>query len=328
VHAISLHAFGAPENLQYEEVPDPAPGEDQVRIAVQASGVHLIDTTLRSGIQMGPLPLPDLPAIPGREVAGFVDRVGPGVDDEWIGGRVVAHLGPASAGYAELAVAPASALHEVPDHVGFDVAVAMVGTGRTAVGILDVAALTGDDVVLVTAAAGGLGTLFLQAARNAGAAAVGVAGGPEKVECVRAIGADVAVDYREPDWADQVRASLGDREVSVVLDGVGGEAGRAAMALLGVGGRHILFGWSAGQPTEITTADLMGRGLTVTAIGPRLLPNLRELATRALDEAAAGHLIPVVQHFPLARAADAHAALEARATAGKVVLVPAGVRRS
>jgi NADPH2:quinone reductase len=72
----------------------------------------------------------------------------------------------------------------------------------------------------------------------------------------------------------------------------------------------------------------MGRGLTVTAIGPRLLPHLRELATRALDEAAAGRLVPVVQHFQLARADDAHASLEARATAGKVVLVPAGVRSS
>ena len=98
MHAIRLHAFGPPENLQYEEVPDPAPAEDQVRIAVQASGVHLIDTTLRSGIQMGPLPLPALPAIPGREVAGLVDGVGPGVDDEWIGRRVVAHLGPRAEG--------------------------------------------------------------------------------------------------------------------------------------------------------------------------------------------------------------------------------------
>jgi len=284
MHAVRLHAFGPPDNLQYEEVPDPAPGEDQVRIAVQAGGVHLIDTTLRNGIQMGPLPLPDLPASPGREVAGVVDGVGPGVDDEWTGRRVVAHLGPASGGYAEMAVAPVSALHEVPDHVGVDVAVAMVGTGRTA---------------------------------------VGVAGGSEKVECSSAVGADVAVDYREPGWSDRVRAALGDREVSVVLDGVGGEAGRAAMELLGIAGRHILLGWSAGHPTEITTADLMGRGLTVTAIGPRLLPHLRELATRALDEAAAGRLDPVVQHFPLARAADAHASLEARATAGKVVLVPA-----
>jgi NADPH:quinone reductase len=95
-----------------------------------------------------------------------------------------------------------------------------------------------------------------------------------------------------------------------------------------VAGRHILFGWSAGKPTELTTADLMGRGLTVTAIGPRLLPRLRELATRALDEAAAGRLVPIVQRFPLARADDAHASLEARAAAGKVVLVPVGVRRS
>ena len=328
MHAIRLHAFGPPENLQYEEVPDPEPAEDQVRIAVQASGVHLIDTTLRSGMQMGPLPLPDLPAIPGREVAGMVDGVGPGVDDEWIGRRVVAHLGPASGGYAEVAVAPVSALHEVPDHVGFDVAVAMIGTGRTAVGILEVAALTGDDVVLVTASAGGLGTMFVQAARNAGAAVVGVAGGPEKVERVREMGADVAVDYRESGWADRVRERLGDREVSVVLDGVGGEAGRAAMELLGIGGRHILFGWSAGQPTDVTTADIMGRGLTVTAIGPRLLPRLRELATLALDEAASGRLVPVVQYFPLDRAADAHAAVEARATVGKVVLVPPGVRDS
>ena len=126
MHAIRLHAFGPPENLQYEEVPDPEPAEDQVRIAVQASGVHLIDTTLRSGMQMGPLPLPDLPEIPGREVAGVVDGAGPGVDDEWIGRRVVAHLGPASGGYAEAAVAPVSALHELADHVGFDAAVAMI----------------------------------------------------------------------------------------------------------------------------------------------------------------------------------------------------------
>jgi NADPH:quinone reductase len=322
VHAVRLHAFGPAENLRYEEIPDPAPGADQVRIRAEVSGVHLIDTTLRRGVAMGPLPLPDLPAIPGREVAGVADAVGPDVDERLVGRRVVAHLGAASGGYAELAVAPAGALHEVPDHVPSDVAVAMIGTGRTAVGILDAAALTGDDAVLVTAAAGGLGTLFVQAARNVGAVAVGVAGGPEKVDRVRASGAEVAVDYLEPDWPDRVRDALGDRDVSVVLDGVGGEAGRAAMELLGVGGRHVMFGWSAGEPTAVTTQDLMSRGLTVTAIGPRLLPRLRELETRSLQEAAAGRFTPLVQHFPLARAADAHRALETRATTGKVVLVP------
>jgi NADPH:quinone reductase len=323
VHAIRLHAFGPAENLVYEEVPDPVTAEDQVRIAVEAGGVHLIDTKLRNGVQMGPLPLPDLPAIPGREIAGIVDAIGPGVDERWVGRRVVAHLGPTGAGgYAELAVAPVGALHELPEHVAADVAVAMIGTGRTAVGILDVAALTGDDVALVLAAAGGLGSLFVQAARNVGAVTVGVAGGPKKVERVRALGADVAVDYSAPDWPDRVRASLGDRSVTVVLDGVGGEAGHAAMDLLGVAGRHVLFGGSAGEPTQVTTEDLMSRGLTVTALGPRILPRLRELETRSLEEAAAGRLVPLVQHFPLAQAADAHRALETRATAGKVVLMP------
>jgi NADPH:quinone reductase len=218
-------------------------------------------------------------------------------------------------------VAPVSALHELPDHVSADAAVAMIGTGRTAVGILDVAALSGDDVVLVLAAAGGLGSLFVQAARNAGATVVGVAGGPDKVERVRALGADVAVDYSTPDWPDRVRDALEERPVTVVLDGVGGDAGRAALELLGVGGRLVLFGWSAGEPTVVAAHDVMSRGLTVTGLGPRLLPRLRELETRALGELAAGRLIPAVQQFPLARAADAHRALETRATTGKVVLV-------
>ena len=105
MHAIRLHAFGPAANLRYEEVEDPRPGPGQVRIAVAASGVHLIDTALRAGRPMGPLPLPELPTIPGREVAGTVDAVGPDVDEGWVGRRVVAHLGLASGGYAELAVA-------------------------------------------------------------------------------------------------------------------------------------------------------------------------------------------------------------------------------
>jgi NADPH2:quinone reductase len=320
VHAIVLHAFGPAENLVYEEVPDPTPAAGEVRIAVEAAGVHLIDTTLRRGIQMGPLPLPDLPAIPGREVAGTVDAIGPDVDARWDGRRVVVHLGTASAGYAEHAVAPVASLHELAEHVGADAAVAMIGTGRTAVGILDVAELTGDDVVLVLAAAGGLGNLFIQAARNVGATAVGAAGGQEKVERVRLLGA-IAVDYAELGWPNRIRDALGDRIVSVVLDGVGGDAGRAALELLGVGGRVVLFGWSAGEPTAITTQDLM-RGLTVTGLGPRLLPRLRELETRSLAELAAGRLVSAVERFPLARAADAHRMLAERKVVGRVVLLP------
>jgi NADPH2:quinone reductase len=227
-----------------------------------------------------------------------------------------------SGGYAEEAVAAVASLHGIPDHLTSEAAVAMIGTGRTAVGVLEVAGLTSKDVVLVTAAAGGLGSLFLQAARNAGATVIGVAGGTEKTAIVRSLGADVAVDYLQPAWAEQVRSSLDGAAVSIVLDGVGGALGRAALELLGVGGRIVIFGWSAGEPTQVTTQDLNQRGLTATGLGPRLLPRLRELETRALSEAAAGSLRPLVHEFPLAEAAAAHMALETRRTWGKVVLRP------
>jgi len=326
MHAIRQHAFGPAENLHYEELPDPVPGDGQVRISVAASGVHLLDTTIRRGVSGGPFPLPELPMVPGREVAGTVDAVGPGVDARWLDRRVVAHLGMASGGYAEQAVAQVDVLHEIPEDMSEDVAVAMIGTGRTAMGILDVAALTAQDVVLVTGAAGGLGSLLIQAARNVGAFVVGVAGGPAKTEQVRAVGATVAADYLVPGWPDRVRDALGGRAVSVVLDGVGGEQGQAAMKLLGPGGLLVLFGWSSGEPTQITTADLYAGGLTATAaIGPRLLRRpggLRELETRALKEAGAGRLVPLITRFSLAQAAAAHTAIETRATIGKTVLVP------
>ncbi|HYZ28212.1 MAG TPA: zinc-binding dehydrogenase [Thermoleophilaceae bacterium] len=322
MHAIRQHEFGPAANLLYEEVADPVPSEGEVRIAVEAAGVHLIDTAIRRGEAWG-YPVPELPMVPGREVAGIVDDVGPGVSSDWHGRRVVAHLGFASGGYAERAVAAVDSLHEIPEHVAADAAVAAIGTGRTAIAILEIAALRSADVVLITAAAGGLGTLFVQAALAAGARVAGVAGGAEKVARVRALGA-IGVDYLQPDWPERVREALGDLEPSVVLDGVGAEVGREALGLLGPGGRIILFGWSAGEPTQITTKDLMGRGLTATwALGQRpSRERQRELETQALAAVAEGRLTPVTQRFPLARAAAAHTAVESRATIGKTVLVP------
>ncbi|MEU7942867.1 zinc-binding dehydrogenase [Microbispora bryophytorum] len=334
MYAIRLHAFGPAENLVYEEVEDPEPGPGQVRVAVRAAGVHLVDTTLRAGKYAGgPIPVPDLPTIPGREVAGVVDAVGPGVDPGLVGRRVVTHLGMVPGGYAELAVRDASAIHEIPDGLGYGEAVAMIGTGRTTMGILDVAEIRADDVVLVTAAAGGIGNLLVQAAVRAGATVVGLAGGAAKVSRVLELGAHHAVDYAVPGWPGEVRAILGDREVTLALDGVGGDLGRATLELLGVGGRIVLFGWAdaEGGPTALTTQDLYARGITAAvAVGPRVLKRpggLRGLEERALAAAAgsgagSGALVPLVQSFPLKDAAAAHAALETRATTGKVVLVP------
>lgn len=326
MRAIRLHAFGPPENLVYESVDDPEPGPGQVRVVVAAAGVHLIDTAIRAGRNGGPYPLPDLPQIPGREVAGTVDAVGDGVDASWLGRRVVAHLGMASGGYAERAVRDVAAIHPLPDGLGEDVAVAMIGTGRTAMAILDRARPERGDVVAVTAAAGGLGTLLVQAAKHAGATVAGLAGGPEKVARVRALGADVAVDYSAGGWTEALRAQLDGRVPTLVLDGVGGRSGRGALELLGRGGRIVLYGMASGTPTEISSADLFQLGITASAAigrGGARPEDVRGLEERALTEAAAGRLAPVVDsRFPLADAAAAHAALESRATVGKVVLIP------
>jgi NADPH:quinone reductase len=187
----------------------------------------------------------------------------------------------------------------------------MIGTGRTAMAILDTAAIEAGDVVLVTAAAGGLGALLSQAARRAGARVIGAASAP-KLERVEA---DVVVDYTRPGWTGGVE------EVTVVLDGVGGAAGRAAFELLARGGRHVLYGWSAGEMTPITSGDIVARGLTVSSALVRP-GSMRELEERSLAAAADGRLAPLVQTFPLADAAAAHAALESRQTVGKVVLAP------
>jgi NADPH2:quinone reductase len=330
MHAIRLHAFGPAENLVHEptETPTPAPG--QVRIKVAAAGVHLLDTALREGHQ-GPAPaLPELPTIPGREVAGTVDALGPGTDPAWLGRRVVVHLGFAPGGYAETAVADADRLHPVPDTLDPAEAVAMIGTGRTALGILQFADLGPDATALVPAAAGGIGTLLVQYAKNTGATVIALAGGPAKTALAAANGADLALDYTTPDWADTLRAHH-PHGATVLFDSLGGDFARTALGLLAPGAQHLVFGWSQGPLTLTTTeqAALDARRITTLGVlGPAMLQRvgtpdpLRTLETRALAEAAAGRLRPAVQRYPLAEAARAHRDLESRATTGKVVLEP------
>ena len=326
MHAIRLHAFGPAENLVHEEVDDPHPAPGQVRIAVRAAGVHLLDTALREGFQ-GPAPEPTpLPTVPGREVAGVVESLGEGVAGLWLGKRAVAHLGFAPGGYAELAVTDVERAHEIPQNLDFAQAVAMIGTGRTALGIVQFAEFGPDTVAVIPAAAGGIGTLLVQYASNASAVVVGLAGGPEKTARVRDNGADLAVDYTDPGWPEKVRAFLGGRPATLVLDGVGGDVARASVDLLGPGGRHLVFGWSGeglrgGGPylVEGVSEQVLGPVMLRRAGGP---DPMRTLELRALTKAAAGRLVPAVQRFPLAAAADAHRALETRATTGKVVLEP------
>ncbi|GLZ34658.1 oxidoreductase [Lentzea sp. NBRC 105346] len=295
--AIRQYEFGPAETLRFEEVPDPQPAENQVLIHVASAGVHLVDTSIRKGAFGNP----ELPMTPGREVAGVVTQ-GPA---EWLGRRVVAHLGMANGGYAEKAVANVEALHALPDDVSFDNAVAMIGTGRTTVGILQVAKLTPEDRVLVLSAAGGIGALLVQEAWNVGASVVGLAS-KGKLEH----------DYSELDSLE---------DFTVVFDGVGGEIGDQALRALGPGGRIIIYGWASGTSTKVSTEILYRNSLTATvALGPGLLKKgLRPLETEALQALQTGRFTPSInQPFALRDAAKAHEALESRATTGKVVLHP------
>lgn len=332
MHASTLHAFGPPAHLRYEEVPTPVPEPGQVRIKVAAAGVHLVDTALRAGEALGPFRLPELPTIPGREVAGTVDALGPGTDAGWLGQRVTAHLGMAPGGYAEFAVVDAARAHRLPDGLPADHAVAMIGTGRTTMGVLRFTGIGPDDTVLVLAAAGGIGSLLVQYAKSRGATVIGAAGGPAKTAAVTDLGADQAVDYSQPEWTDEIRHKLGaDRPLTRLFEGVGGGLGRAALDLLAPGGEHLSYGDAAarGERTTLTEEEQRARGISsLLVVGPAMLEkvggpgNIRVLEEEALALAAAGTLVPLVHHFPLAEADRAHHALETRCTIGKVVLIP------
>ncbi|GGO08092.1 zinc-binding dehydrogenase [Micromonospora parathelypteridis] len=326
MYAALLHEFGPAGNLRYEQVAAPVPGNGEVRVEVRASGVHFIETTLRTGRGIGPHSAPALPVVLGSEVAGVVSALGPDVDDSWLGRPVVGTLA-SYGGYAEQAVVPIDALHDRPEQLSAEAAVAMVTTGATTLGLLDIAQPGPGDVALVTSAAGGVGALLVQALRRRGVIVVGLVGGPDKVRQATSLGADIAVDYRDQRWPDAVRADLGShRQVNIVFDGVGGTSGRQAFDLLGPGGRFVLHGWASGTATRITTDDIIARASTVTwALGPQLLRRagtMRELQAQAIRAAADGALTPLITRYPLSRAEDAHADLENRRAIGKVILVP------
>jgi NADPH:quinone reductase len=325
VRAIVVRERGGPEVLRLEDVADPVAGASEVVIRVQAAGVQLIEGRMLSG-RPGPYPPPELPTTPGREVAGVVDEVGPDVDAAWLGRPVAAYLG-AAGGYAARAVAPVAALRPIPDGVDPDQAVAMVATGRTAMAIVDLAQITADDVVAITAAAGGIGSLAVQVAHHAGATVVGLAGGAAKVDLARGLGADVAIDYLDPGWPGAVRAVLGERRVTAALDGVGGAVAADLLNLVAPGGRMVLFGFAAG-PMPLTSGDLFRTGVTLSAaVGARAAAQPESVQRAYGDQAMAalgqGRIRAVINPpFALTDAADAHRALEGRHTSGKVVLVP------
>jgi NADPH2:quinone reductase len=288
---------------------------------VAVAEVNFVETQLRRGTTPG-LPLPKPPYVPGGGVAGRVVEVGDGVEPDWSGRRVVAWTPDGHGGNAERAVAEVGALVPVPDGVGLPEAAALLNDGGTALGLFEGAGVREGERVLVEAAAGGLGSLLVQFAVSAGARVIGAARGADKLALVRELGAE-AVDYSTPGWTKRVLDLAGGADV--VFDGVGGEIGREAFGVTARGARFSVHGASGGAPTMIAPEEADRRGVTVFGIEQLAGfagDGAAERARRVLEEAAAGRIRPVIgQRVPLERAAEAHAAMEARSVVGKTLLI-------
>ena len=313
MRAVLLEQFGPPENLVLREVPDPVPGPDDVLISVAAAGITFVETVIRAGRGWSAAQRPALPFVPGNGVAGTVD------------GRHVVSTTGGSGGYAELVAVPAAEPLSVPEGLELTEAVALLADGRTAVGLATAVSPQPGEWVLVEAAGGGVGSLLVQLATQAGSRVIAAAGGSRKLELAASVGAEVTVDYTAPGWEDRVREATGGRGPDAVFDSVGGEIGRSALQLVRDGGRFCVMGAASGSMTVPQDGEAARRGLRMIGLGD-VLPTpeaVRDAAATALTEAAAGRLRPTIgQTFPLERAAEAHAAIEARATVGKTLLLP------
>ncbi|MFE5731721.1 zinc-binding dehydrogenase [Streptomyces sp. NPDC056528] len=316
--SVVMEEFGGPEVLRVRKVEDPVPGPGQVVVDVAYASVTFVETQVRSG--NGPFGRPPLPRVPGNGVGGRVVAAGPGVDPALVGTVVVTTTG-GEGGYAERALAHADEVVPVPPGLALKDAVALLADGRTALLLFRQAEVKPGEKVLVEAAAGGVGSLLVQLAVHAGARVVGAARGDRKAELVTSLGA-ACVDYSRDEWLRLVRDAAGGGELDVVFDGVGGAIGTAAAGALRPGGRISLYGMASGADATLDEDDLAARG--IRTLGLFAAPGPAEthpLIGQALRLAAEGVLRPVVgQVFPLAAAAEAHAAIEARATMGKTLL--------
>lgn len=330
MRAIQVRKFGGPEVLEPVELPDPAPAAGQVVIEVSHADVLFFETQIRRGEGFY---IPPLPYVPGGAVGGTVAETGPDVDPAWQGRTVVAHTVspdgvPSGSGYVERALADVSALITVPYGLSPREATALLHDGPTAVRLFDNAVSAGSlrpgAWVLVLAAGGGLGALLVQFAKAAGARVIAAARGERKLELARReLGADAAIDYSQPDWTAYVTDITRGRGVDVVLDGAGGKTGREAFEVTARGGRFSAHGAPGGGFAEIDPVEARERGVTLAGIEQvQMAPgDAKPLLERALLEAASGRLAPVIgQVLPLERAAEAHAAIEARTVLGKTLL--------
>jgi NADPH2:quinone reductase len=320
--AIRVNEYGGAESLSYEELPLPEPGAGEARVKIAAAGVNYIDVYQRTGQYKGTLPF-----TLGTEGAGVVDAIGAEVADLRVGDRVAFAMSPAS--YAEYAVVPAWKLVPVPEGVTLETAAAVMLQGMTAHYLArSTFPIEVGQSVLIHAAAGGVGLLLVQIAKQRGAFVIGTVSTEEKAQLARKAGADEIIRYTEQDFVAETRRLTDGKGVHVVYDSVGKTTFEGSLNSLRPRGYLVLFGQSSGAVSPLDPQILNAKGslfLTRPSLGhytadrEELLWRANELFTWIM----AGELdVRIDRAVPLAETTAAHRALEGRETAGKVLLIP------
>jgi NADPH:quinone reductase len=319
-HAIQIRQTGGPEVLHWTPIEVGEPGLGQVRLRQAAAGLNYIDVYHRTGYYSQPLPF-----IPGVEGAGTVEAIGPDVHGLTVGDRV-AYGGPAG-GYSEVRLIEAERLVRLPDRISFDQAAAMMLQGMTAeVLIRRVYPVKAGDLILVHAAAGGTGLILCQWAAALGATVIGTVSTEPKAELARAHGCKHTILYSRQDFVAEVSRISGGEKLPVVFDSVGKDTFLRSLDCLRPHGVMVTYGQSSGPVDPVAPVLLSQKGsLYLTRpvlfhyIGRR--EQLEASANELFNVVASGKVrICINQRFALKDAADAHKALEARATSGSSVL--------
>jgi len=321
--AIVLHATGGVDQFRHEEVSVPDPGPGQVLLRQTAIGVNYIDVYHRSGLY----PLPAMPAIIGMEGAGVIEAVGDGVTDLTLGDRVAYACGPVGA-YAALRVAPAAQMVRIPSGISDEIAASIMLKGMTAQYLLhDTAPVRAGDVVLVHAAAGGVGLLLCQWAKYLGCTVIGTVSTEAKAELAAANGCDHTIITRSGDFAAQVKEITGGKGCRVIYDGVGRDSFAGSMEALALCGRLVSYGQASGPIEPISPPMLSAKSATISR--PVLFhytaqrPDLLRIANALFDVIGSGAVkVGTPARYSLADAAKAHSDLEGRRTTGQLVLIP------
>jgi NADPH:quinone reductase-like Zn-dependent oxidoreductase len=336
VKAIVLDRHGGPEVLRVRTVPDPTPGPGEVGVRVEAIGLNFAEVLSRKGLYGW---APPMPYTPGMEATGTIELLGPGVEQRAIGDRVI--VGAQHGTYAEKIVVPV--WQALPATAGFSIeenAAIAVNYLTAWVALIEMARLRPTDRVLVTAAAGGVGTAAVQIATRFGCAAAGLAGSDAKLDTIRALGAESAVNYRGADFEERLRAAAGRDRFDVVLELVGGEVFRAVWPVLAPFGRVVSAGfaslalkrwnplswlrtWRDLPKADIRSLAPGSHGFMATHIGYLLNdpPLLARVWEELMSFVAAHKIRPVVgATFAFEDIGEAHRLMESRRSVGKIVV--------